>query len=127
VCRFFHRAASFATSPASKGIMFASAQAPSSPRPLPFLVAPFRPARAGAPAVLGLTRAAATRATTRKRHQTAPQRRANAQLSDTFGFEIRTASSAMEVSPGSDIRIAVLDREMQEAFRLLVLDGMAER
>jgi hypothetical protein len=33
----------------------------------------------------------------------------------------------MEVSPGSDIRIAVLDREMQEAFRLLVLDGMAER
>jgi GNAT superfamily N-acetyltransferase len=35
--------------------------------------------------------------------------------------------NALEVRPATDIEIAPFDREMQEAFRLLVLDGMAER
>jgi GNAT superfamily N-acetyltransferase len=35
--------------------------------------------------------------------------------------------NALEVSPGSDIRITRFDHGMQEAFRVLVLDGMAER
>jgi hypothetical protein len=35
--------------------------------------------------------------------------------------------NALHVSAGGDIRIARFDHPMQDAFRLLVLDGMAER
>ena len=40
---------------------------------------------------------------------------------------MRFACNAWLVSLGDDIRIAHFDPEMQESFRLLVLDGMAER
>jgi ribosomal protein S18 acetylase RimI-like enzyme len=46
-----------------------------------------------------------------------------------LGLGMRTTSSAMllKVSAGDDIRIARFDRAMQDAFKWLVLDGMAER
>jgi hypothetical protein len=39
----------------------------------------------------------------------------------------RVLCNALEVNEGYDIRIARFDHSMQDAFRLLVLDGMAER
>jgi GNAT superfamily N-acetyltransferase len=44
-----------------------------------------------------------------------------------IGDTVRVVCNALKVSPGDDIRIARFDHEMQEAFRMLVLDGMAER
>lgn len=43
-----------------------------------------------------------------------------------YGYDC-VVCQAVEVSAGVDIRIARFDHAMQSAFRLLVLDGMAER